>query len=209
MSLLQAVKSHYDTLAGQYNARWPAYNQSQIDWIISKWPHAQRPQSLLDLGCGTGLALSQLGNLLPHLDLLGVDISDGMLGEAQKRCSKALFFKGDIEDTRFIDGLPKSDVVMSLSVLHHLSDMPLYLKSLRAAAKPGGTVILSDFAIDGLSMFLADKYFTYCQRHYYKGYSSKALFKEIYQSPYFILRHFEVIHPDDFWSIQMYCLETI
>lgn len=101
-----------------------------------------RPLSLVDIGCGTGLAFelfrrTAIGNSVRQVML--VDTASAMLSEARKRSSgwgevRAAFCLGTVAD------IPKPasfDVALACSVLHHIPDLPRFFAELRDLLKPG------------------------------------------------------------------------
>ena len=104
--VFNAYARYYDLL---YKEKDYAAEASYVDGLIKK--ECPGAQSILNLGCGTGrhdACLKKMG-----YSVCGVDLSDTMLVEAQKRAipEKLEFFKGDV---RTIDLHRKFDVVISL-----------------------------------------------------------------------------------------------
>jgi ubiquinone/menaquinone biosynthesis C-methylase UbiE len=56
-------------------------------------PHVRKPRTLLDVACGTGRHVEVFARTL---DCVGVDIHDGMLDIARRRCPSAQFVRGDM-----------------------------------------------------------------------------------------------------------------
>ena len=82
---------------------------------------------ILDVGCGTGI----LHELYPNLDIVGIDISSGML-----RHHKGPHVQGSADNMPFKDNY--FDTVVCRSVLHHLPDARAGLEEIRRVLKPGG-----------------------------------------------------------------------
>lgn len=82
---------------------------------------------VLDVGCGIGF----VSQLYPNFDIIGIDISDGML---QKNPYKHM--KASAEEIPFPDN--HFDFVICRSLLHHLEDPVLGLKEMARVLKPGG-----------------------------------------------------------------------
>lgn len=203
------VKSHYDHLAPSYDERWADYNNAQVQWVLQNWPLSNTPTSVLDVGCGTGLMLSQLEKAYPNIHLTGVDISPKMLEAAHAKTKNAKYINKDMNDPVTLGSLPQSDCVISLSVQHHMPDTDAYLKILRDLCAPNGTVYLSGFAIDGVIMTAAHWYFSALHPFYHKAYSSKALSEKINTLPFFKIEKHDIIKPDRFWRIQLYRLQAL
>lgn len=209
MLISQEIKSHYDNLASRYERRWPHYIQAQSDWILGHWPSIgpAREKTVLDLGCGTGIILQRIHERFPTLSLAGVDISTGMLARGRQRLPLASFTEGNIEDASFAAGLPSADIILSLSVLHHLTDVERHLRLLAKLVKPEGTIFLADFSLDGIVMKFGDLYFRFFQSHYHGSLSQRELSGKSMQ----VFRSAEtisaVLRPDWFWRIQIYRID--
>lgn len=102
---------------------------------------------VLDLGCGTGLELEEYFQLNPEVHIMGIDLSDAMLGAlAGKFPDKNLnLVKGSYFEVPFEE--KKYDAAVSVESLHHFTGerkLSLYRKLFRAL-KPGGYFILTDY----------------------------------------------------------------
>ncbi len=104
-------------------------------------------QSILDLGCGTGLELDKIWHKNPDIEVTGVDLCADMLARLlQKHQDKPLttvcedYFEYDF-------GYGKWDAVISFESLHHFlpeRKRELYRK-ICGSLKDGGTFILGDY----------------------------------------------------------------
>ena len=102
---------------------------------------------ILDLGCGTGLELQEYYKLNSSAKVTGIDLSQGMLTELQRK-----FVGKDITlilDSYFDVPLGENvfDAAVSVESLHHFTKeekIPLYAK-LHTALKENGYFILTDY----------------------------------------------------------------
>ena len=102
---------------------------------------------VLDLGCGTGLELEEYFKFNPTAQVVGIDLSQGMLEALKSKFSDkdiALicdsYFDVPLEESSF-------DSAVSVESLHHFTKeekIPLYTK-LHKALKCGGYFILTDY----------------------------------------------------------------
>jgi ubiquinone/menaquinone biosynthesis C-methylase UbiE len=101
--------------------------------------------SVLDIGCGTGLATdlllsTEVGNRIARINLL--DTSPEMLAKAEERSAKwhrsTTSINGTIDQ---IVGKQKFDVIVISSVLHHIPDLPAFLNHVRAVQSSAGLLI--------------------------------------------------------------------
>lgn len=101
--------------------------------------------TIVDMGCGTGDALEALAPFAKRL--IGVDQSTEMLTLAEERlryCNKKnqiTFVHGNIVD---VDIQEQVDVVLSMLVLHHLSDINSVFERIKTMLRKGGRFIVLD-----------------------------------------------------------------
>jgi ubiquinone/menaquinone biosynthesis C-methylase UbiE len=91
---------------------------------------------ILDNGCGIG----NLVELLPKNDIIGLDISKGMLTKAKERMNTLV--NGDSQRLPFKD--ETFDVIVCRSLLHHLPNPKEGVSEMYRALKKSGEVIISE-----------------------------------------------------------------
>jgi ubiquinone/menaquinone biosynthesis C-methylase UbiE len=107
-------------------------------------------QSVLDIGCGTGLlAIAAKRRIGPLGSVHGIDASPEMIARARKKARKAgvdvTFTNGVVEGLPFPD--EHFDAVLSTLMLHHLprAAREQCVREIRRVLKPGGRVLAVDF----------------------------------------------------------------
>lgn len=88
---------------------------------------------ILDVGCGNGF----VSQLYPNFDIVGIDISDGMLAHNPHKWIKAPAESIPFPDNHF-------DYVICRSLLHHLEVPELGLREMYRVLKPGGKWVCWD-----------------------------------------------------------------
>lgn len=107
-------------------------------------------QSLLDLGCGTGLELDEIFKIHPDTAVTGIDMTPAMLAVLRrKHADKTLtLIEGDYFAVPF--GESCFDAAVSVESLHHFTPaakLGLY-KRLYAALRPGGRYVECDYMVE-------------------------------------------------------------
>ena len=102
---------------------------------------------ILDLGCGTGLELQEYYKLNPSARVTGIDLSQGMLTELQRKFvdKDITLILGSYFDVPLGENV--FDAAVSVESLHHFTKeekMDLYSK-LHIALKDNGYFILTDY----------------------------------------------------------------
>ena len=79
---------------------------------------------VLEIGCGRGVALPVLDDLLEPVELIGLDVDAALLVEARERvrnsCTYATLVEGDVRDLPFEAG--RFDLVVDFGTCYHVSD---------------------------------------------------------------------------------------
>jgi ArsR family transcriptional regulator len=120
-----------------------------------------RLENVLDAGTGTGRMLELLA---PHIGRgIGIDDSPEMLAIARDRLAKAgaghcQVRRGDVYRLPFADGDDSAgfDAVLFHQVLHYLDDPQAALREAIRVTKPGGRILIADFAPHELEFLRAE-----------------------------------------------------
>lgn len=120
--------------------------------LITQAAAAVNPQAtrILDIGCGAGNYTLKLLQLLPHVEVTLIDLSQPMLERALERIGQVTSAKitpiqGDIREITFTES--QFDVILAAAVLHHLrqdAEWEAVFAKLYSILKPGGSVWISD-----------------------------------------------------------------
>lgn len=135
----------FDAIGERYDEAFP-HKEGQVaaaEWLIGSLPPGSRA---LDLGCGTGLPTA--GQLAAAgVEVVGVDLSDGMVALARDHVPGGVFHRADIADLR--PGGPldlgRFDAVTAFFSLLMLprAEIPLTLRTVRHLLVPEGLFALS------------------------------------------------------------------
>ncbi|MGH8273290.1 MAG: class I SAM-dependent methyltransferase [Gammaproteobacteria bacterium] len=142
----------YAPLAADYDRRWRHYLAATTERTISAL--APRPRErILDVGCGTGVALARIAADRPTARLSGIDLTPEMLAYARRRLpAAARLAHADARRLPFADA--SFDAALNLSMLHYLGDPATALSEMARVLAPGGRLIVTDWCRDFFVMLL-------------------------------------------------------
>lgn len=135
----------FDVIGDRYDEAFP-HKEGQLaaaEWLVESLAAGSR---VLDVGCGTGLPtarrLTEAG-----LDVVGVDISAGMIALAEENVPGATFHRADIADLRpggplDLGRFDAATAFFSLLMLPR-AEIPVALRTLHGLLVPGGLLALS------------------------------------------------------------------
>jgi SAM-dependent methyltransferase len=126
-----------------------AYESATAPWVIGEpqpaiveLERARRISgSVLDAGCGTGehtILLTRLG-----YDVTGVDFSPQAIEQARHQATeRGVDARFEVADAMMLGAGPRYDTILDSALFHIFddADRPVYVASLHAACRPGGTV---------------------------------------------------------------------
>ena len=150
---LADVQRNYDRLAGSYDFwnRWLVDPTTGIEGLRARTVERlelQRGDSVLDIGCGTGLNLPFLVEAVGDSGhVVALDYSEGMLSRARERVrdrgwDNVVLVQGDAATLSDVGG--PFDAVMSTWALGIVDDLPGALQSAVDVLKPGGRLAILD-----------------------------------------------------------------
>jgi trans-aconitate methyltransferase len=127
-----------DELAPHWERLTPACTADVLD-AVRQSVETEAPFAVLDYGCNTGRLCRFLKRHLPAVNIDGIDVSEGMLGQARRNCPDGTFFLGEQPDWRSA----RYDVIVSKDLLNSLSDIPATLKRFHYLLRPHGTIVIA------------------------------------------------------------------
>jgi ubiquinone/menaquinone biosynthesis C-methylase UbiE len=144
------VRDHFDRWARDYDhgqlTTWLRAFQSRLIDVMSPQPDAH----ILDVGCGSGWAVREVGKRIRDGRACGIDLSPRMIASARANVAdvpNVEFVTGDAENIPYEDGV--FDAVMCTSSFHHYPQPVKALSEFRRVLKPGARVYLLDTCRDG------------------------------------------------------------
>jgi 1-acyl-sn-glycerol-3-phosphate acyltransferase len=130
------------------------YIEQFVHWKLKADPlftglHAVVPEagSILDLGCGHGLATNWLSYGSPDRTFLGVDYDEDRIRVARRTAPASTRIRFDVADI-LEWSYPRSETILLLDVLHYwtAANQQLILNKARQALAPGGRLVVRDAA---------------------------------------------------------------
>jgi ubiquinone/menaquinone biosynthesis C-methylase UbiE len=138
----------------RFDAWAPVYESSALQDVFYARLHSRVlrfasrsprvPDRMVDVGCGTGRLLRTASAAFPGTHLVGVDISGGMLTQAQAMAApgeRGAFVRADSAALPFADAA--FDVVTCTACSHHWQEPKAGLAELRRVIAPDGLLVLA------------------------------------------------------------------
>ena len=126
------IQREYDALYKSKPKKWSSLDRSNF-MIEALKKHTSNVNTVIDIGCGIGVALENYGRHNPGAKLYGTDFSKEAISLSQKLIPNGRFTTQDE-----FDDIKQFDLVMCLGVAEHVEDLPPFLISLKHKLTPNG-----------------------------------------------------------------------
>ena len=146
---------HFNRWSRTYDNSWiqryaDRLHIEMLDVITTK---AGTPNTILDVGCGTGRLLLKAHALYPSAQLFGIDPAEGMVAFARSQVPSATIHLAPAESLPLADS--SVDVVFSSISFHHWRDQLAAIQEICRVLRPGGYFCLTDMSLpDWLTKFI-------------------------------------------------------
>ncbi len=147
------ISEDFDKIAKKYDLTNRVISLGfDISWRkkLLKLIDAKYNAKIIDLACGTGDVSFMLFDKFPQSEIIGADLSEGMLAVAKHKAAKRgikdiEFVKADILDMPFDD--TRFDVSTMVFGLRNLPDLEAGLKEISRVMKPSGRCYFMEFSV--------------------------------------------------------------
>lgn len=145
---MNAVKEFYDQLQfpGHYTQQQLAYHDPEIrnDYLAVIDRHLQHANTVLDVGCGTGLIANLFAGRYPNKQFTAVDFADSVNYARNYAVSNSIT-NVTYQQQDFLDWRSEIqyDAVLCQGVLHHIPEYVQAAAKLSDLVNPGGVLILA------------------------------------------------------------------
>jgi len=173
MSQDSSIIKEYSQLAKTYDEKYSLYIKRTTERHIESI-RLRGTNSLLDIGCGTGVLLNKLSEIYPKAKLNGVDPVTEMLSIARKRLADNIELKNSwAEKLPYDDN--SFDVISSCSMFHYIKNPKKAMGEIDRVLKPNGKLIITDWCRDYTSCQLYNIYMGLFNNAHIKIYNRKEL----------------------------------
>jgi malonyl-CoA O-methyltransferase len=142
----RAVAQAFDRASGSYDAAAALQERVRHELLARLDELRVEPNSILDLGAGTGHASRALKRRFPSAAVVAVDIAPGMLQQAKQQSRWLRRFervRADAYALPFADGA--FDLVFSSLMLQWCDDLDAAFGEIARVLRPGGLLLFSTF----------------------------------------------------------------
>lgn len=137
---LSAIRAAFDERAATYDEG--AFHR-ELALRVADFADLTGVTTVLDVATGTGLVLRGIRERLPELELIGTDISPGMLAQATAALPGARWIEADAAALPLPDGCV--DLITCVTALHIIPDVASTAAEWRRILRPGGRVVTATF----------------------------------------------------------------
>ncbi len=189
MSLLKNTINidHFDIWSKTYDQgptkKWFQY----VHQLVINQMNLKENNRVLDVGCGTGLAITKISTLLPKGKVCGIDISRGMVEKSKQKVMDKANIELKVADAERIP-YPSDyfDYVFSTHSFHHYSEPVAALNEMKRVLKQGRPLLIAESCRNAsIGARLFDYYHRFFEKGHIMYYSEEELI-ELYEQAGFL-----------------------
>lgn len=140
-------EEQFDRQAAHYNSAWNEWSESSLRWLLEHGA-PRKTERLLDVATGTGFTALAFAPLVA--DVVGVDVSAGMLAQASKQASERnvtniRWQQAPAERLPF--GPATFDLVTARVAPHHFEDICAFVDESFRVLHAGGRLLIADTSV--------------------------------------------------------------
>jgi len=141
-----SVKKSFDRAAKSYNCA-AILQEEVLSRLLQRFDYIHhRPETVIDIGCGTGRGVAGLQSRYPRSKIVCLDLAFSMLQESKKQYGllrKKRVVNADMENMPFTDG--SFDLLFSNLALQWVNDLGATFKEFARIGKSGGLLMFATF----------------------------------------------------------------
>lgn len=151
----QAMRAAFEKAASCYDAS-AVLQQEVADRLVERMDlMSMKPQSILDVGSGTGFVSQLLAQRFPKAKITALDLAFNMLKQAKnkstfkQRWNKQFnYINAEVENLPLADS--SAELIISGLTMQWCQDLPKVFKEFKRVLKPNGLLLFSSFGPDTL-----------------------------------------------------------
>jgi ubiquinone/menaquinone biosynthesis C-methylase UbiE len=149
----ESASVDYDTVSRIYDASRIAH--AEVTEKLVKLMRAGHASTILDMGCGTGNYSASIQQAVKNI--IGIDLSTGMLRQTRAKFPSLPIIHGDITSLPFSQ--ETFDGAFAVQVLHHVREKEIFLNEARRVLKKGAYLALDSCSHQQMRTFWLYHYF--------------------------------------------------
>ena len=120
--------------------RYMAAPRARVSRIVREVRRVQ-PVSLVDLGCGDGSLLDEIGRSMPGVRLAGIDLSRMQIERNRDRRPEIEWMAADLQEP--LTPARRFEAVVASEVIEHLDEPSMLLRNAAVLAEAGGLLVVT------------------------------------------------------------------
>ena len=137
MNRKESIAARFSASAATYD-HYAEVQRITAEKVLSLLGRITVPETILEVGCGTGIVTEKLQHQVPEAQLYALDISRAMIAQAQKRVTDSDSITWLTDDFLHIARETQFDCIISSSSLHWIMPIADAFKKAHSLLRPGG-----------------------------------------------------------------------